>query len=94
MPDMTASYYANLAPDWYTDDGVPVWADVTDLSPPCDMNGEPTDYPDRDYVCCVTAERRIGEYHACNYHFDRAHAAAADDATYWRAFDADLARLD
>jgi hypothetical protein len=88
------NYYADLLPDWYTEHGVPVWADVSDLNPPCDMNGEPTDYPDRDYVCVGTAERRYGDYHACNYHFTRAAAAATDEAIYAEAFDADLARLD
>jgi hypothetical protein len=90
----TDNYYADYQPDYHTEAGVPVWVDVSDLHHACDMADEPTDYPERGYVCAETAERRIGDHHACNYHFARAHAAADDDTAYGRALDYDLARLD
>lgn len=82
------------APDYITEDGVAVWLDISDQHLPCDHIEEPTDYPDRPYVCTTTAERRYGDFRACNYHFERAHLAARDEALYGRAFDADIGRLD
>ena len=84
----------NGQPDYVSDDGYPVWTDITDQPAPCDAASRPTDYPDRPYVCAGTAERRYGAYRVCNYHFDTGRHWAAADALDARGEAFDAARLE
>ena len=65
-------------PDITTDRGVDIWLDISDLAFPCDLADTAPD--NAEYVCAGTAERRFGDYNACNYHFERAERWAQDDA--------------
>jgi len=73
------------APDFITDGGVPVWLDITDEPVPCELGAHnvPTDYG--QFACVGVAERRYGDYAACNYHFRAARVWAEADAADARA---------
>ena len=85
-------------PDYITEEGIPVWTDVSDENLPCDAVHVPfTPDPDGYWAtpeCHHHAERRYGQYAVCGSHLQVGRGWALDDTSSAKAFDADMARLD
>jgi hypothetical protein len=93
---VTDFIWNRIGPDHYTENGAPVWADITGEHVPCDLADVPIRRPAEyaQVTCHGTAERRYGPYNACGPHSERAAAWADQQAWGDRCEEREAARFE